>query len=621
MYVLQPSTDEHGWQYRSVWSNGPITENDEQWVKYNSHGLDARRRLWITTVVRTDDQLTAKNKLSEAFKAKTRGVIVLGDLFRQEKATLRKVWVKRFVVLTDTKLEIYVSSGGKKIAELLLAECEIKMLFGVQCPGRDFAFSIRDHSGQLIGLFDAENREIRRRWVVAIRYQLAIHSPGVNFPPFDYGPPTGEEVASRVLMCGELQKQSHTSVKTWKNRFFQLTPVELQYYDKEELRGSILLVGAVINENEKSGPLDFSVEAEVDGKRLVMRADTQSHKTTWLRAIQRQVTSQNEKRRGDNSPRVDVAKQEQAAAGPPAPAPIPAPAPTRVSMHEAARLSVAAYEAAEKEISAPAEEVAPEEVAEVEEAVMEEPAPDDEVAELVRRYSQQLVAEAQSSDSAPVENTWEEPVVEETEEDLLQTEGGSRASIVIVNTRASMQARASMGMSAAPTAVEMKEAERLIEEEEAPETEDVFQGLEVTGDAPVNEGEEVVLTAAAPLPIEEEPPEEEAAVDEYEPEPVREPEPEATARTSFMRLSIGGAATPTAPTPAPAPAGRVSIPARPVSKREPAAPAAPSAPAVNKINELREHGRRIARRQVPINPDSQVGSVVYNLEKKSKRYI
>jgi hypothetical protein len=115
MYVLQPSTDDHGWQYRSVWSNGPLTENDEPWVKSNSHGLDARRRLWITTVVKEADVLTAKQRLSAAFKSKPRGVIILGDLFHQEQKTLRKVWVKRFVVLTDNRLEIFVSSGGKKV--------------------------------------------------------------------------------------------------------------------------------------------------------------------------------------------------------------------------------------------------------------------------------------------------------------------------------------------------------------------------------------------------------------------------------------------------------------------------------------------------------------------------
>ena len=235
MYVLQPSTDEHGWQYRSKWSDGPLGEGDEPWVKFNQQGLDARRRLWITTVVKQDDLLQSKKRLEDAFKVKTRGVVMLGDLYRQEQKTLRKVWQKRFCVLTDNRIEIYASSGGKKVRDLPLTDCDIKMLFGVQCPGREYAFSIRDNAGNLVGLFDSESREIRRRWVVAIRYQLAIHHADVNFPPFDYGPPTGDDSLTRVLMCGELQKQG-LSVKNWKNRFFQLTPIALQYFDKEVRR-------------------------------------------------------------------------------------------------------------------------------------------------------------------------------------------------------------------------------------------------------------------------------------------------------------------------------------------------------------------------------------------------
>jgi hypothetical protein len=56
IYVLQPNTDEHGWQYRSEWCEaGIITENDEQWVRTNAPGLDVRRRLWMITVVKRDD--------------------------------------------------------------------------------------------------------------------------------------------------------------------------------------------------------------------------------------------------------------------------------------------------------------------------------------------------------------------------------------------------------------------------------------------------------------------------------------------------------------------------------------------------------------------------------------
>ncbi len=229
--------DEHGWQYRSAWSNGPLQDDEEQWARSNAPGLDVRRRLWMTTVVSSDQLSVGKKMLSDALRNRVRGVIMEGELFKQEQGTLMKSWQKRSVVLSDDCVEIYAGgakdAGGRRIAELPILDCDAKMLFGIQCPGRDFAFSIRKANGSLVALFDAENREIRRRWVVAIRYQLALLSVDVSFPAFDYGPPTSEEGSvGRVLMCGELQKQGHM-IRNWKNRFFQLTTNEIQYYDRE----------------------------------------------------------------------------------------------------------------------------------------------------------------------------------------------------------------------------------------------------------------------------------------------------------------------------------------------------------------------------------------------------
>jgi hypothetical protein len=296
IYVLQPSTDEHGWQYRSEWSNGPLTEKDEQWVRNNAPGLDVRRRLWMATVVSRDLVVQAKRRLAEAISSRVRGVIMEGPLFRQEQGALMKSWQRRHVVLTDDTIEIYTSpkdEGGRRIAELSVVDCEAKMLFGVQCPGRDFAFSIRKSpKNTLVALFDSETREVRRRWVVAIRYQLALLSPEVNFPPFDYGPPTGDEAATRVLMCGELQKQGHM-VRNWKHRFFQLMPYEIQYFERETLKGNFMIAGAVLTTDEKS--LDFSLRSPT-GKILVMRADNPNNKATWVRALARQIAILDEKK-------------------------------------------------------------------------------------------------------------------------------------------------------------------------------------------------------------------------------------------------------------------------------------------------------------------------------------
>ena len=463
MYVLQPSTDEHGWQYRSRWSNGPLGEGDEPWVKNNQHGLDARRRLWITTVVRQDDLMTSKKKLEDNFKAKARGVIMLGELYRQESGTLRKIWQKRFCVLTDTKIEVYASSGGKKIRDVSLADCDIKMLFGVQCPGRDYAFSIRENNGNLVGLFDAESREVRRRWVVAIRYQLAIHHSDANFPPFDYGPPTGDDLLTRVLMCGELQKQGQ-SVKNWKNRFFQLTPIALQYFDKEALKGELILIGAVVSDTEKSGPLDFAVtSAGGAGRKLVMRADTLSHKATWLRAIQRQVSIQTEK--------AEAAKKEGGGAQA-EPTVFKTPAPMKPE---------------------PEPEV---ETAEPDPDVVDEPTA--EVTEMIRKYTivdgpplpEPIPAEWNETETKNAQVADEE-LTEELEEELInqRNSAGRKNSVAMVTSSGELfLADASEGPPVPQVIVQESEI-----------SEDVFQGLMISDDAQLDENGEAVLSAGHKL--------------------------------------------------------------------------------------------------------------------------
>ena len=496
MYVLQPSTDEHGWQYRSTWSNGILSSSDEQWVKSNSFGLDARRRLWITTVVKQEDMVLAKTRLSEGFKTKTRGVIMLGDLYRQEARTLRKVWQRRFVVLTDTKIEIYVNSGGKKIAELSLMDCDIKMLFGVQCPGREYAFSVRDSAGNLVGLFDADNREIRRRWVVAIRYQLALHCAGVNFPPFDYGPPTGDDIATRVLMCGELMKQGSSGAKTWKNRcdtavilllllirhniviriclslllferrFFQLTPLELQWFDKEVLRGTLPLAEATINDTEKSGSLDFSVNG-AKGRKLLVRTDTQGHKNTWIRAIQRQIDAQNAKRRNADAPGEVTDGLDLAAAKTRAPSRSIAPAKREPDPE-------------------PEPDLDPEPEPNITES---EP----EVVNMIRRYSIEAQEEYEAQ-PVPVDHGWDGEANPEAE-------ASNQAA-------ADAAARQEYEEAVRQTEMEAEPHEPPHPYEEDPNiVVEMFQGLEIAATPRVIDGnvEELTLTAAEPVPEHEEP--------------------------------------------------------------------------------------------------------------------
>jgi hypothetical protein len=101
-----------------------------------------------------------------------------------------------------------------------------------------FAFSIRKLDGSSCVLFDTDSKETRRRWLIAISYQIAVRGPLIDFPPFPYAPPLGEDVSNRVILCGNLLKKGQSGMN-WKIRFFKLTPRELQYFDRETLKGSI----------------------------------------------------------------------------------------------------------------------------------------------------------------------------------------------------------------------------------------------------------------------------------------------------------------------------------------------------------------------------------------------
>jgi len=291
VYLLLTSTDEHGWQYRSDWSHGVLEPHDEQWVPENREGLDVRRRLWFITLSAKDDATKCKQILTEAIRRHPRGIIMRGELSRMEKGAIGLTsWTKRHVVLKDDRLEFYTTDKmDKRVgSEYYIKDCLCKMLFGSQCPDRQYAFSVRSTDSSIGILLDANNREMRRRWVVAISYQLAILHRELNFPAFDYGPPTGDEALDRVLTCGELAKQGHV-VKNWKNRFFKLTPRALEYYEKETLKGFINIQGATLKSSPES--LEFEVQSN-DGHILIMRADSAKTRDHWIDTIKRLLLEQ-----------------------------------------------------------------------------------------------------------------------------------------------------------------------------------------------------------------------------------------------------------------------------------------------------------------------------------------
>ena len=225
IYVLQQNTDDHGWQYRTDWSDGPLGPSDEPWVHLKD-GRNVRRRLWMTTVVRQHDLLKAKRVLTEALQSHDAQSIIQRTILRKRSDGS---WHKELVVMMDDKFEFFVSDSGgsfEKTGEVPLAECNVKMLFGSQCPdGREFTFYLRASDGSGV-ILDAESREGRRQLVVNILYQVAITTPDVNFQPFEYAPPTGDEGDSRILMAGDLEKQGHFFTN-WAARYVTMTPKEL----------------------------------------------------------------------------------------------------------------------------------------------------------------------------------------------------------------------------------------------------------------------------------------------------------------------------------------------------------------------------------------------------------
>jgi hypothetical protein len=99
---------------------------------------------------------------------------------RYEKGTLTKSWQLRTVSLYPNRLEFY--SGTNKKGEVLLTDCEVRLLFPHQLPcpcpseGGDApenaggaAFSIRNPLGSVGILLDAGSHEARVRWVLAIQ--------------------------------------------------------------------------------------------------------------------------------------------------------------------------------------------------------------------------------------------------------------------------------------------------------------------------------------------------------------------------------------------------------------------------------------------------------------------
>lgn len=304
IYIVNENTDEFGWQYRSQWSAlGPPGPKDEPWVNSYQKNSIVRRRIWMTTIVPRQELTRAKRLLSENVRSDNGIVKLQGELLRYEKGSLlSKPWQKRQVVLLHNRLEIYTNQNKK--VDIPLAECEVKMLFEQQAPtGAKCAFSVRNPSGSVGVIFDAEDKGTRRAWVFAIQYQLAMNSHEMNFIPLEYSPPTGSYPDNRVLIAGEMKLQGKDSSEAYQ-RNFHLRPRELIYFDGEELRGRIFVEQASVAGEERS--LAFAITSK-SGITLNLTAENAEAKNLWLIGIRRQVQSiENYKMKAQTAPREEL---------------------------------------------------------------------------------------------------------------------------------------------------------------------------------------------------------------------------------------------------------------------------------------------------------------------------
>lgn len=304
IYIIQQNTDEHGWQYRSKWSNGLINgRGEEQWSEAPGENKMVRRRLWMTTVVKKNDLGKAKKIIAESLGVNTKGeqAILQGTLYRHQlpiatdgattstiaMATANSVWQKVKVLLFHSRVELFV--GNDKRGDYLLQDCEVKMFYDHSCFGRPYSFSLRNFSGSVNLILDAGTQEKRRQWVTSVHYQLSIISPDLNFQPFVSGPPVGQSLKMRVLMCGELGMLVDQGMRLF---YFELEPSQLRYYERSVLKGRLFLNQMVVSTHrsvsrDDDSNSDFIIR--IPGTMAYhLRAANPEDKHTWVRSIKRQ---------------------------------------------------------------------------------------------------------------------------------------------------------------------------------------------------------------------------------------------------------------------------------------------------------------------------------------------
>jgi hypothetical protein len=142
IHVVQQTTDDDGWLYRSQWntdaqmmsqSQSMSSVANEPWSDTSEPDKLVRRRLWMTTVVKKDDFLKAKRLFSE-WLDKPRDDAVYQDTVSfcqltgssggDDENNMRTAsWEDCRALLYHHKLEFY--NGQDKKGDAILSDCEV----------------------------------------------------------------------------------------------------------------------------------------------------------------------------------------------------------------------------------------------------------------------------------------------------------------------------------------------------------------------------------------------------------------------------------------------------------------------------------------------------------------
>eukprot|EP00981_Chlorochromonas_danica_P006171 scaffold1302_cov165-Ochromonas_danica.AAC.5 len=226
----------------------------------------------------------------------TYSVAFIGKLFKQGHRY--KSWKERLVYVNDTtnKLQYYdlkMVYQGEFGTENAYIEC-IADPNECSAPKDSFPFKLNNYvsGGEYLYCYVKENN-LRSQFVLLFEASLRM-ATAMN-----------KLLKIPDVKQGWLKKQGHV-VKNWKRRFFILSQGLLNYYENngqdtnglpEIPKGSIKLssctVSIVVNDeyNKPIPPTEqmFQVVDEIQGNKLLMKAENETQKKEWLDAIRKHI--------------------------------------------------------------------------------------------------------------------------------------------------------------------------------------------------------------------------------------------------------------------------------------------------------------------------------------------